>query len=119
MNTRTRFENELMDFLGERGYACLRSAGSRGPVDVLAIDKRSVRIIQVKSTYDFNRQGNTTIFRQAADGLLSLPCPPNTTKEIWVRVLRGGWRYIVLDECGAKREEILAYLKQPERWIQP
>ena len=113
------YERELMEFLGEQGYVCLRSAGSRGPIDLFAFNQHTLRMIQVKSTYDFARKGNLTVFRQAVAPLLELPCPPNCTKELWVRVMKHGWRYVVLDECGPARDEILTFLKEPSRWIQP
>jgi Holliday junction resolvase len=98
MRSRLAYENILAERLEERGYVCLRSAGSRGPADLLAFSTDHVRIIQVKTTYDFDRRGNASVFRKAIEELLRLPHPPNCTRELWVKVLRRGWRYLVVDD---------------------
>ena len=118
MKSRTQYENELADFLKKRGYTCMRSAGSRGPVDVFAFNNHHVRFIQVKSTYDFGRKGNATLFKAAIKLLQTFPCPPNATRELWVRVLRGGWRDIVIDDAPEDDAGIRGYLSNVE-WVAP
>src|SRR5262245_9543230 len=63
MQSRLKFENLLCDFLVERGYTCMRSAGSRGALDVIAFNQSFTRFIQVKSTKQLNRTGNTNVFK--------------------------------------------------------
>lgn len=43
-----RVEQEVIDFLGERGYDCIRSAGSKGAADVVAIHDAEICFVQVK-----------------------------------------------------------------------
>jgi len=119
MRARINYERELSDFLEGFGYQCLRSAGSRGPFDLVAINRNSFRVIQVKSTYDFQRKGNWNVFYRAALEMLALPHPPNMTKELWVRVLHRGWRYVVLEDCEPTKEGVLALLKNEQKWIVP
>ena len=44
------FEYRIMDYLREKGYFCMRSSGSRGPFDIIAIppSQGSTLLIQAK-----------------------------------------------------------------------
>lgn len=118
MRSRLRFENDLCAYLEAKGYMCMRSAGSRGAADVFAINHSHMRMIQLKTTISLDRKGNTSIFADAIEKLRELPCPPNTTQELWVKPLRKNWLYIVVSDLEAKtREEVKRYLKSPE-WIE-
>ena len=99
MRARLRFENKLAAFLENRGYQCIRSAGSRGVVDIFAINENHVRAIQLKTTKNaLDTSGNLSTFKKAILGLRSLPSPPNMTRELWVKELRKNWIYIVIDD---------------------
>lgn len=117
MKNRLRYENELVDFLTRRGYACCRSPRSRGPFDVFAVNAGGVRLIQVKSTYDFDRKGNLSVFKAAIKQLHALRAPSGVAKELWVRVLRSGWRYIVVNNSPNDDAGLREYLKSVE-WIE-
>lgn len=43
-----RVEQEVIDFLGSRGYDCIRSAGSKGAADIVAVHDGEICFIQVK-----------------------------------------------------------------------
>lgn len=43
-----RVEQEVIDFLGTRGYDCIRSAGSKGAADIVAVHDQEICFIQVK-----------------------------------------------------------------------
>lgn len=45
-----RVEQEVSDHLGERGYDVIRSAASKGAVDLVAIHDGEILFIQVKKT---------------------------------------------------------------------
>lgn len=49
-------ENKLKKYLEKKGYYVMRSAGSKGPADLIAIDPetRKIRVIQVKKQKDLN-----------------------------------------------------------------
>lgn len=119
MRNRVRFENELMAFLEERGYNCLRSAGSRGPADVFAFNTQHCRVIQVKSTKRMDRLGNVRVFAEAIESLRKLPCPPGVTHELWVKPLRQNWRYIVVSdwEVMSNKKQISKAIRQAV-WIE-
>lgn len=91
---RVRYERELMVLLEKDGFCCLRSAGSRGPVDLYAFNTTAIRAIQVKSTKAFNRPGNNTMFATAITDLFKVQGPSCMTRELWVRELRGPWRFV-------------------------
>ncbi len=48
-------ENAIKTFLEKKGYYVMRSAGSKGPFDLIAIDpiSRKIRLLQVKKLKDF------------------------------------------------------------------
>lgn len=43
-----RVEQEVIDFLGTRGYDCIRSAGSKGAADIVAVHDGEICFVQVK-----------------------------------------------------------------------
>lgn len=45
-----RVEQEVIDFLGEHGYDCIRSAGSKGAADIVALNDSEILFVQVKLT---------------------------------------------------------------------
>ncbi|WP_134643008.1 hypothetical protein [Ammonifex thiophilus] len=79
--------------LERQGYLVLRTAGSKGPFDLVAVRKDGVRLIQVKRCKDGNgiRPGDLR-------ALGEVPVPPGVTKEFWV------WR----DGEGFVRREVLS-----------
>ncbi len=89
-----RLERLACDRLREQGYtvtphcahaegACVRSAGSKGAIDLAAFNDREVRLIQVK------QQGALRPAERQA--LSALPVPRHTRVEIWARA-DGAWR---------------------------
>lgn len=73
----TRLERRSIKLLEATGYLCIRSAASLGPIDVAAVNRFGIRLIQVKANAwpgPVEREG----LRQMAQGL-----PDNTTVECW------------------------------------
>jgi Holliday junction resolvase len=66
------------------GFVVTRSAGSKGVVDLVATNARTVRFIQVKA------QG--TIRPTDRLRLQGLPVPRGCSKEIWERQTGGKWK---------------------------
>ena len=58
------------------GYTVIRSAGSKGPVDLVAINANQVRLIQIKSPGHVQDSDRTK--------LRAVKCP-HARREIWVR----------------------------------
>lgn len=71
-----RVEHRARKLLEDAGHAVIRSAGSKGPVDLVAFDALSVRLISVKSGSRYA----SAVERQA---LHRLPRPDNASVEIW------------------------------------
>ncbi len=69
-------EYDVMDILKKAGYQCLRTAGSHGMWDVIAIGPSNIRLIQVK----LNRTP-TPAERRAIE---EFRVAPRTTKEVWM-----------------------------------
>ena len=46
-----RFEYEVIHYLKERDWTCIRSAGSHGPIDIVAIKEPLEYLIQCKIKY--------------------------------------------------------------------
>ena len=70
------------DKLRQSGYLVVRSAGSKTPIDLVAIGALEVRLIQVKRV-----QGEKCpSFAAELAELSALEVPPNCVKELWVFV---------------------------------
>ena len=84
--TGRRLEYRARDALRAQGYTVVRSAGSKGPIDLVAIGpaegRRTVRLIQVKA----NRPRRTDRLKLAA-----VPAPRGVRREIW-QWQAGTWR---------------------------
>ena len=71
-----RLEYRARDVLRQQGYVVVRSAGSHGPADLIALNRREILLVQVKHA------GQP--LRPALNALASLPTPPHTRKQVWV-----------------------------------
>ena len=78
-----RLEYIARDEMQTRGYTVIRSAGSKGPVDLVGIGPRDVLLIQVKA------EGQS--IAAAVRKLAALPCPVNVKREVWTWKGREGW----------------------------
>jgi Holliday junction resolvase len=74
-------ERKAAEALKKEGYFVVRAAGSRGPVDLVALGK-DVRLIQVKRGKGALAEGKREIAR--------VPCPG--LKEVWIYEGRQGFR---------------------------
>lgn len=78
-------EYKVVEVLKKQGYEAFRTAGSKGPFDVMGLNDREVILVQVKR----GRKKRST--RDARALLAALPTPPGVKKEIWVWVDRQGF----------------------------
>jgi len=78
-----RNEAKARRFLQEQGYMVIRSGGSFGPFDIVAIGPRWCRLIQVRS--------NRSLGPLERQRLEEFPDYPYTIREVWV--YRDGSRY--------------------------
>ena len=77
--------------LESRGFTVIRSAGSKGVFDLVALDANSLILIQVKRANRLGKQYPAVIKQ-----IQAVPCPPGTLKQLWVWIDRYGWaRYPV------------------------
>lgn len=65
--------------LERQGYVVVRAAGSKGPVDLVAVGADTVRLVQVKRA----REGKRGL-AEALRELGKIPVPPCGTRELWV-----------------------------------
>lgn len=82
-----RLEYLARDELQRQGYTIVRSAGSRGPIDLCAIRGDAIILIQVKKSAADVSAG--------VKALQEVPVPLSVRREVWQRV-RGGWRIVVV-----------------------
>ena len=90
-----RAEREAKHLLESEGYFCTKSGGSLGVYDLVAINKKSIRLIQVKATsnkFYWNGVKRETKLMEESWNLL----PKCASQEIWVRE-RGKWTLYVFD----------------------
>ena len=85
--TGVRAEHRARDELKSQGYFIIRSAGSRGLVDIVAICADHIKLIQVK-VISF---GEKKKFIQEQMNLGYLQCPENVFKELWVWEKHARW----------------------------
>lgn len=65
--------------LEKQGYLVVRAAGSKGPVDLVAVGPDGVRLIQVRRARE-GRGGLAKALRE----LEKVPAPPGVTREAWL-----------------------------------
>lgn len=117
MSKRIQYEHEAWAILEREGFRCLRSAGSRGPVDLFAFSPTECWLIQVKSTKRLTHPATVSMLRDATLDLLGVVCPPATRKWLFVRELRGGWYRECVDRWPADRLELSAWIREViHRW---
>jgi Holliday junction resolvase-like predicted endonuclease len=74
--------------LEAEGYTTFRTAGSHGEADIIALNDKEIRLIQIK-TYQKRATGYGDDIAHLAD----LVTPPNASRELWIRkVGQRGWQ---------------------------
>jgi hypothetical protein len=82
-----RLEYLARDVLVSWGYVVIRSAGSKGAADLVAIGAADVRLIQVKKS--------SADVSTGVKALRAVSVPAGVCREVWQRV-RGGWRVVTV-----------------------
>lgn len=80
-----RLEYAARDALQAEGYVVIRAAGSKGPVDLVAIGHRTIRLVQVKA-HGAVRPADIRKLRKL------LPLPARVSLELWERDAQRQWR---------------------------
>jgi Holliday junction resolvase len=84
-------ERKCMEMLDKEGYFCIRSAGSHGLADIVAIDLNFVRLIQLKRTKK-NNAHNIIRTDKGIKEFSNLLVPINCRKEVWVWTDQKGFK---------------------------
>ena len=75
------------------GYTALRSAGSRGPFDIIGVNAKETLLIQIKRTkrlgIDFTNIPRH--YKKDIQRLRDFSAPPSSRKELWVWIEYKGW----------------------------
>jgi Holliday junction resolvase len=69
-------EHRTRDVLRDQGFTVIRSAGSKGAIDLCAFDGDRVLLVQVK-------RGTARLSRTERTALLALARPTNAAIEVW------------------------------------
>ncbi len=86
-----KLEYAVRDELISRGYILVvRSAGSKGPFDLVAISPSDIVLIQVKAS--------SARRKAAVEQLKKIQVPENVRKEIWVKVPRQDWEVTQVED---------------------
>lgn len=75
--------------LKEMGFIAFRSAGSKGPFDVIGISETEILLIQVKRTRAMVRRKHSGAMRDLMQ--VVVPALPIIKKQLWVFVDKNGW----------------------------
>lgn len=78
-----RLERKCREYLEEMGWYTVRSAGSKGAFDIIALNANDVLAIQVKA------RGQSR--KKATEKMLTVTCPPCVTRQLW-EYGNGEWR---------------------------
>lgn len=88
MRSRFQFEYKAIWELRKEGYFVCRSAGSRGPFDILALkNPNEIRFIQIKSTLAERANSNISSYVKAIKELFLIPTKIAKI-ELWIWILR-------------------------------
>jgi len=117
LQSRIQYEREAFEMLVEEGFECGRSAGSRGPCDLLAWDRDHVLFIQVKSTRNALNPSSLSMCAKAIRLLQAMPVPPGGSRWLFLRELKGrgikgGWLRLQVDGWEAGRGQLRNRLRQ-------
>ena len=78
-------EREIKKKLESDGFSVIRSAGSKGSIDLVAYDNKIIKFIQVKYAPD---KKHMKVTKKEYAKLRKLVVPACATKEIWFRIRR-------------------------------
>lgn len=79
--TGARFEYLIRDWMRAKGYFVVRSAGSRGAIDLLAFNGKEMVLLQCKREGENSKRTHG----DAVSSLEGLQVPPNTLRYLVVR----------------------------------
>jgi hypothetical protein len=85
--------------LRKQGYTVVRSAGSKTPIDLVALNDRETIVIQVKKSADD--------VSAAVESLTALALPADVRREVWAREA-GGWRIVPVGGMSAEMPDVPA-----------
>jgi len=71
--------------LQDTGFTCMRSAGSKGDIDVAGWNDVELRLIQIK------RSKRKQTMKKQREAMAQMVVPPNATLEFWIWLVGEGW----------------------------
>jgi hypothetical protein len=96
LRSRIRYEYEAKHMLEREGWAVTRSAGSHGPIDLIAMNAEHVMLIQVKSAADVESSATLSVLVHAVEALRMVTAPAGqVSRWLFLRAVPGRW----LREC--------------------
>tara|TARA_Y100000310_G_scaffold285304_1_gene308687 strand:- start:110 stop:454 length:345 start_codon:yes stop_codon:yes gene_type:complete len=93
----SQYERAALQLLEEAGFSVTRSHLSRGAADLIAVDRKLVRFIQVKraTTLGSRRTAKSTGRKELS--ALVIPHSDVVTRELWIN-WNGEWEIEILSE---------------------
>lgn len=101
----TRFEWKARDELRKAGYLVVRSAGSLGAFDLIAINEKEIRLLQIKATNAATPLSG--LYHSEMDELAKVTHPPNATIEFWCWRRRDGWEKVHLNSEAHWEQQVI------------
>ena len=90
-----RYERKAKKDLIKMGYIVIISTGSRTEADLVAINRKKIILLQIKSTNNITTKINQ-LFKKEINKLKVMQTPKNIEKQFWVWRHRIGWEKILL-----------------------
>lgn len=96
-----RAEREIVHIMKGWGYEAVGSKASLGAADVVAWNNERIKLIQSKNSERMSS------YPEDIDKLRKLKCPPNGTRELWIRQRGGFWIRKIIMPDGSVSHEVL------------
>jgi hypothetical protein len=118
LRSRIRYEYQAMHHLEREGWSVTRSAGSHGPVDLIAMNATEVMLIQVKSAADPDSSATLSVLVDAVEALRTVPAPPGAVSRwLFLRAVPGPWLRECVDQYPTSRPDLRRALANSlHRW---
>ena len=82
------FERDVRKYYEAKDYYVIRSAGSKGAVDLIAFNEYGTILVQCK------KQNRKKSYKEDLEKLDEVPCQRHWEKQLWIKRARKGYRVV-------------------------
>lgn len=93
------YEYQVRDILIAEGFIITRSAGSKGPFDLIGIGPQSVRLVKVRTP-------SNPYTKAEKEKMAKMPCPDCCSIEIWTKIKYQPWEIEIVRQARQPRQDV-------------